>query len=363
MRRLDPRQPRALANDEFVGEIEVRIAGRTGKAALDEGAEIPPEFDGVDIGLQALALIALQGLRHGSTFIEASRQRGRILRGFQHANADMGTADKTGIADQRDMAESDVFRFDIVDRLQQMPVRAKHHLGKLRRKIASAGLPKRFDVHLADQRRRNRFVLLAALVGHQAVEIGAVGDMGVPQEIVAARASRVGAVLPQQGIADELAAGRKAEAEPIEGLRHEGGRQIRFIHDSTPGNISAVARHDVGREQPTNPGADAVGADNEIGRNLFTAGQKRHRALVGLPDIEKFDAEVIALRRKRRIEQIEEAAPRGQVLRIVEACELVAVPVERNAAADVDARGPVPLHTGSSQNGSQFGVAGDARTP
>src|SRR5258707_13526530 len=102
MRRPDPRQPRALANDEFVGEIEVRIAGRAGKPALDKGTEIAPEFDRVDIGLQALPLIALQGLRHRSTFIEASRQRGRILRGFQHTNADMGTAYKTGITDQSD---------------------------------------------------------------------------------------------------------------------------------------------------------------------------------------------------------------------------------------------------------------------
>src|SRR6266404_5613000 len=31
MRRPDARQPRALADDEFIGEIEIGIAGRAGK--------------------------------------------------------------------------------------------------------------------------------------------------------------------------------------------------------------------------------------------------------------------------------------------------------------------------------------------
>ena len=53
--------------------------------------------------------------------------------------------------------------------------------------------------------------------------------------------------------------------------------------------------------------------------------------------VEQFDAEVIALRRKGRIQQIEETGPRGEVLRIVEACDLVAMPIERDAAADIDA--------------------------
>src|SRR5258706_6871338 len=123
-----------------------------------------------------------------------------------------------------------------------MPIRAKHHFGKLRWQIASAGLPKRVDVCLADQRRRNRFVPLAALVSHQAIEIGAISDMGIPQEIVAARASRVGAILCQQRIADELATGRKTETEPIEGIRHEGGRRIPFTQDSATRNISPVPR-------------------------------------------------------------------------------------------------------------------------
>src|SRR6266478_1018191 len=109
----------------------------------------------------------------------------------------MGTADKAGITDQRDAAESDVFRFHIVDRLQQMPVRAKHHFGKLRWKVARSSLSKRFDVDLADQWRRNRFVPLATLVGHQAVELGAIWNMGIPQEVVPARPSRVGAILSQ----------------------------------------------------------------------------------------------------------------------------------------------------------------------
>ncbi len=68
------------------------------------------------------------------------------------------------------------------------------------------------------------FVPQAALVGHQGVEIGAVANMGVPEEIVAARAFRVGTVLPQQGITDELAARGKAEAEAIKRFRHERGR-------------------------------------------------------------------------------------------------------------------------------------------
>src|SRR5450631_2093410 len=161
--------------------------------------------------------------------------------------------------------------------------------------------------------------------------------MSVPEEIVTARALRVGAVLPEQGITDELAARGKAEAEAVEGLRHECRRQIRFIHNPAPGNISAVARHDVGREQPANPGADAVGTDDEISSNPLTAGQHRHRTLAGLPDIEQFDPKVIMLRWKRRMEQIEETAPRGQVLRIIKACELVAVAVEGDAATDVDA--------------------------
>jgi hypothetical protein len=51
MRRREARQPRALAIDEFVSEIERRVAGRAGKAARDEAAEMAPEFDSVDIGL------------------------------------------------------------------------------------------------------------------------------------------------------------------------------------------------------------------------------------------------------------------------------------------------------------------------
>ena len=51
MRWLDAWQPRALANYEFIGEIKVGIAGRAGKTELDKGAEIPTEFDGIDIGL------------------------------------------------------------------------------------------------------------------------------------------------------------------------------------------------------------------------------------------------------------------------------------------------------------------------
>ncbi len=133
------------------------------------------------------------------------------------------------------------------------------------------------------------------------------------------------------------------------------------MHDSAPGNISAVARHDVRREHPANPGTDAVGADHEIGRNLLTAGQQRHRAVVGLPDVQEFDAKVVALRRERLIEQFEETAPRGQVLRIIEACELVAVAIEGDAAADVDAGGTIARHADGIQDCCQFGVAGDPR--
>jgi hypothetical protein len=35
MRRPDARQPRALADDEFIGEIEIGIAGRAGKTELE----------------------------------------------------------------------------------------------------------------------------------------------------------------------------------------------------------------------------------------------------------------------------------------------------------------------------------------
>src|SRR5260221_5556996 len=136
-----------------------------------------------------------------------------------------------------------------------------------------------------------------------------------------------------------------------------------FTHVPAPEKKTAIARHDMGREQPTNSGADAVGADNEIGRNLFTAGQQHHRTVVGLPDVEKLNAKMIALRWKRRIKQIEEAAPRGQILRIVEACELVAVAVERNATADVDARRAIARQADGLQDGGQFRMTGNPGAP
>ena len=71
-------------------KIEFGIAGRTGKAALDETARMAPEFDRFDIGLQPFAFIALQGIGHRDTFPGALRQRARIQRGFQHSDADMG---------------------------------------------------------------------------------------------------------------------------------------------------------------------------------------------------------------------------------------------------------------------------------
>jgi hypothetical protein len=64
MLRLDSRQPRTLANDEFVGKIEIGIAGWAGKAALDAGTEVAPELDRIDIGLPALAFVTPQRFRH-----------------------------------------------------------------------------------------------------------------------------------------------------------------------------------------------------------------------------------------------------------------------------------------------------------
>src|SRR5260370_940543 len=159
--RYPPRRYPTLCSDVAIRTSMPACSSRSSSFLVSKGS----------VGWRATPLMALHGLRHGGACIEAPRQRRRILRGFQHADADVGTADKGGIADQRDVAESNVFRFDIVDRLQQVSIRAKHHFGKLRRKIARASLSKRCDVDLADQRRRNRFVPLPALVGHPAVAV------------------------------------------------------------------------------------------------------------------------------------------------------------------------------------------------
>ena len=48
--------------------------------------------------LLMLALVAPQGFRNRSTFLETPHQRGRVLRGFQHANTDMGTSPSDGVS-------------------------------------------------------------------------------------------------------------------------------------------------------------------------------------------------------------------------------------------------------------------------
>src|SRR4051794_11105360 len=80
-----------------------------------------------------------------------------------------------------------------------------------------------------------------------------------------------------------------------------------------------------------------------------------------LVQLEKFDAKMIPSGRKRRMKQVEDAAPRGQVLRIVEACQPVAVAVERDTATDIDSRRTFARYADGLEDRGQLRVAGDAR--
>src|SRR4051794_41824018 len=82
-----------------------------------------------------------------------------------------------------------------------------------------------------------------------------------------------------------------------------------------------------------------------------------------LVQLEKFDAKMIPSGRKRRMKQVEDAAPRGQVLRIVDACQPVAVAVECDTATDIDSRRTFARYADGLEDRGQLGVAGDARPP
>jgi hypothetical protein len=54
-------------------------------------------------------------------------------------------------------------------------------------------------------------------------------------------------VPPGQGIADELAARRKAESKVAKGFPRELRRQIYLVDETSPGDIAGITRDDLGR--------------------------------------------------------------------------------------------------------------------
>src|SRR5262245_16206824 len=155
--------------------------------------------------------------------------------------------------------------------------------------------------------------------------------MGIPNKVVPATACLVRLVPPGQGIADEVAARRKAESKVAKRFPPKLRRQIWLVDETAPGNIAGITRDDLGRLEGAHRRAETVGSDDEVRIDRSAVGEVCSNASHTPGDANQLPALMIVLAWKCRAKGIEDKAPGGEILRIGIARDDRAKPIIRRA--------------------------------
>ena len=114
-------------------------------------------------------------------------QRHRVASCLGHTKPDMRPRNEGGIADQRNTPESDVRRFEIVDRLEKRFRRAFDGFDKRRRQQAlGVGVHRRDHLAANAVRRNVVFVTPAVCIGKNIGERMRRFDRAIPDKVIAA---------------------------------------------------------------------------------------------------------------------------------------------------------------------------------
>jgi hypothetical protein len=142
---------------------------------------------------------------------ECVRQRNRVLRRLGDSGPDVRACDEGGVADERDPTRAHPWHLDIVDRLQERPLRERKDVPELRRQHCPGGCVKFRDRRAGNQRRRDRqLVTLPANVGQKSRKRDFV-CRPVPDDVVAPVAWPQVITRTGHGVAEHLLAQRQAE--------------------------------------------------------------------------------------------------------------------------------------------------------
>ncbi len=195
---------------------------------------------------------------------------------------------------------------------------------------------------LADQRRRHRVVVLAAvLVDAHALQRGGVAHP-VPDEIVAPLARRQIVVEPGDRVADDLLARRQEEHEIREDVAQRLRREVGLVGRAAPDVVAGVDRLHVGGDLGAHAGADAVAADHEVGILHDAVGEMHAHAAAVLLDMGKRMAEVIVRGIDGLAQQTLQPVPRGEDLRQAALADHTTGAVDGDAPLHRDAEGLGP---------------------
>ena len=147
------------------------------------------------------------------------------------------------------------------------------------------------DQLFADERRGDgEGVAAAGAVGEEVGERGGGLGGAVPDPVVAEVAGAEVFAFAGDGVADHLLAGREAEGQGVEQGVAGVSREIGFGDEAAPGDVAGVGGFDGPGERGADGGADAVGADEEVGLVGGAVGEAEGDAVRGGVEVGEFGA-------------------------------------------------------------------------
>ena len=152
---------------------------------------------------------------------------------------------------------------------------------------------------------------LSGPVDQQQVEIRALGHVDIPHPVEPASPRLGRGAVPRNEIAEDMPAGPAlAERERIVEEADEIRRRASLLQRAAPGDIAGVTRLDLGKQPAPQVGVRAIGADQQVRRDLATLREARDDSPRRLLEPGQGLAGVVALVGERRAERPVDRVPR-----------------------------------------------------